>query len=97
MKKILLTISLLVSLVLLSSCANKDAVKSREDNASVPPETKADVLSIKDYFIQKENSKYVYEGQGNEYASYTVFMDYKEGNRVQLRSNNGGTEMVKVL
>ncbi len=97
MKKILIIISLLVSLVLLSSCSNKDADKPGDDNTSTPPENKTVVLKIKDYFAQKENSKYVYEGQGNEYASYTVFMDYKSGNRIQLRSNNGGTEMVKVL
>ena len=95
MKKLLLIISLLFSLVLLSSCANKDAVKPSEDNKSTPPETKAELLTIKDYYAYKENTKYVYEGQGNEYASYTVFIDYKSGNRVQLRSNNGGTEMVK--
>jgi hypothetical protein len=97
MKKLLLIFSLLLSLVLLSSCANKDAVKPSEDNKSTPPETKAELLTIKDYYAYKENTKYVYEGQGNEYASYTVFIDYKSGNRVQLRSNNGGTEMVKVL
>lgn len=39
----------------------------------------------------------MYEGQGNEYASYTVFIEDISGNRVQLRSNNGGTKMVKVL
>lgn len=97
MKKIILIISILVSLVLLNSCANKDGVKPGGDNTPTPPAPKAEVLTIKDYFAQKENSKYVYEGQGNEYASYTVFMDYKAGNRVQLRSNNGGTETVKVL
>ncbi|MHB8074405.1 GerMN domain-containing protein [Desulfosporosinus fructosivorans] len=97
MKKIFLIVSLLISLLLLSSCADKDSVKPDGDNTSTPPNTNAEVLTIKDYFGQKENSKYVYEGQGNEFASYTVFMDYKAGNRVQQRSNNGGTEMVKVL
>ena len=97
MKKFFLIIGLLLSLVLLSSCANKDAVKPSEDNKSTSPETKAELLTTKDYYSYKENTKYVYEGQGNEYASYTVFVDYKAGNRVQLRSNNGGTEMVKVL
>lgn len=97
MKKLLLIISLLLSLVLLSSCTSNDAVKPSEDNKPTPPETKAELRTIKDYYTYQENAKYVYEGQGNEYASYTVFIDYKSGNRVQLRSNNGGTEMVKVL
>ena len=95
MKKLLLIISLLLALMLLTSCAKKDDQPS-EGNQSPPPETKLD-HTIKDYFVYKENTKYVYEGQGNEYASYTVFIDYKSGNRVQLRSNNGGTETVKVL
>ena len=97
MKKVILIISLLFSLVLLSSCSNKDPVKPGEDNKPTPPEPKTELLTIKNYYSYKENTKYVYEGEGNEYASYTVFIDYKSGNRVQLRSNNGGTEMVKVL
>ena len=95
MKKILLICCLLFSLVVVSSCANKNAVKPSEGNAST--ETKAEKPTIKDYYAYKENTKYEYEGQGNEYASYTVFIDYKSENRVQIRSNNGGTEMVKVL
>ena len=94
MKKLLLIISILLSLMLLSSCAKKN-VQPSEGNQSPPPEKLEH--TIKDYYVYKENTKYVYEGQGNEYASYTVFIDYKSGNRVQLRSNNGGTEMVKVL
>ena len=54
-------------------------------------------LTIKDYFSFKENTEYVYEGKGNEYASSNVLVDYLTGNCVQLRSNNGGTEVVKVL
>lgn len=53
--------------------------------------------TIKDYFSYKENTKYVYEGNGEGYASYNVLVDYLTENRVQLRINNGGTEMVKVL
>jgi len=97
MKKFILIISIILSLVLLSSCAKKDEVKPDGNNKPTPPEPKTEVLTIKDYYSYAENTKYVYEGEGNEYASYTVFIDYKSGNRVQLRSNNGGTEMVKVL
>ena len=87
MKKFLLIICLLLSLVLLSSCANKDSVKpsgeaekSSEDTKPTTPETKPVTLTIKDYYDYKENTKYVYEGKGNEYASYNVFIDYKSGN-----------------
>lgn len=55
------------------------------------------LFTIKDYFPLKQNTKYVYEGIGNEFASYSVLVDYIVGNRIQLRTNNGGTEIVKVL
>lgn len=87
MKKILIITSLIFSLVLLSSCADKNTVPQ---DGRLP-------LTIKDYFPFEENVKYVYEGKGNEYASYNIVVDYLTENLVQLRSNNGGTEMVKVL
>ncbi|MBC8015546.1 MAG: GerMN domain-containing protein, partial [Sporomusaceae bacterium] len=87
MKNFLIVMSLIFSLVLLSSCADKN---------TVPQDNKLS-LTIKDYFSFEENTTYVYEGKGNEYASYHVLVDYLTENRVQLRSNNGGTEMVKVL
>jgi spore germination protein GerM len=53
--------------------------------------------TIKDYYPFKENMKYDYEGYGNEYADYTVYIDYIKGDRVQLRKNNGGTEVANVI
>jgi hypothetical protein len=62
------------------------------------PDTKQTTsYTIKDYYPFKENTEYNYEGQGNEYASYTVNVDYIKGDRVQLRKNNGGTEVVSVI
>jgi hypothetical protein len=55
------------------------------------------VYHIKDYYPFKSNIKYTYEGKGNEYASYTVYVDYLTDSREQIRINNGGTETVKVL
>jgi spore germination protein GerM len=95
MKRLLFITSLILSLVFLSSCANKNIVKPSEgSNAS--QETKLP-LTIKDFFSFKENTKYVYDGKGNEYASYNVLIDYLTESRVQTRTNNGGTTMVKVL
>ncbi|MDD4599495.1 hypothetical protein SDC9_03934 [bioreactor metagenome] len=87
MKKIAIVMSLILSLILLSSCTNKNAI----------PQDNQPQLTIKDYFAFEENTKYMYEGTGNEYAAYNVLVDYLSENRVQLRSNNGGTETVKVL
>lgn len=88
MKKFLLIISLILSLVFLSSCADKN---------NTNPGNGSGTAKINDYYPFKENVKYVYEGMGNEYASYNTIVDYIEGNRIQTRTNNGGTEMVKVL
>lgn len=94
MKKILFVITLLFTLILLNGCANKkDNQPPVED---LKPQETAQPLSIQDYSF-KENTSYVFAGEGNEYASYNLYVDYSENNRVQIRSNNGGTEMVKVL
>lgn len=68
----------------------KDASDAESEDTSVK-------LTIKDYYPFKENTKYTYEGKGNEYAAYTSFVDYIKDSRIQLRVNNGGTEVVKVL
>ena len=63
------------------------------DNSKVTVAT----ATIGDYYPFEKNIKYKYAGVGNEYATYSVFVDYLSGNRQQIRVNNGGTETVKVL
>lgn len=53
--------------------------------------------TIGDYYPYTENVTMVYEGQGNEFASYTTFVDYIDGDKIQIRTNNGGTEYVTVM
>ena len=91
MKKLI--ILLLIMVIILTSCNN---VNKNDNN---PPNTndKPTELFIENYFPFTENTKYVYEGEGNEYASFTVFTDYITDNRIQTRTNNGGTELVKVI
>ena len=87
MKKILLF--LIVSIMVLASC----------DMAPRPgePDNQKEKLSIVDYYPITENTKYSYEGKGNEFASYSVYVDYAANNRIQTRTNNGGTESINVL
>ena len=54
-------------------------------------------LKIEDYYPMKENTRYVYEGTGNEYASYNVMIDYVKEGKVQQRIDNGGTMMVNII
>ena len=91
MKKLIIVIMLL-SLILIAACnGNVKDNNNNNDGVKIP------VLAIKDYFPFTENSKYMYTGEGNEYASYTVYTDYITETRVQTRTNNGGTEIVKVI
>ncbi|SEK46190.1 Sporulation and spore germination [Carnobacterium iners] len=86
--------------------SSKESLKSSEtDDSSITEssinsdESKEIVTEnqLADYFPETANKEYVYIGEGNEYASYDVFTDYEANNSKQTRTNNGGTEVVKVL
>ncbi len=94
-----LIIIFMIVIMLLTSCVN-----SKNNEPNLPPDEGSDdtviestELSIKDYFPFTENTMYEYAGEGNEYATYTVFTDYTTDTRIQTRTNNGGTETVKVI
>ena len=70
-----------------SAAPAADAVR-----AAVPAE-----YSVSDYFPFVPNRTVVYRGIGNEYAAYTAYPDYIFDNRIQMRSNNGGTETIKII
>jgi hypothetical protein len=56
-------------------------------------------LTIEDYFPMEADTEYIYEGEGNEFASYRRYVDYIDvaNKKLQTRTNNGGTETVRVL
>lgn len=87
--------SVLLSLIFLGGCGtNQNNPPNEPPNNSEQP-AQEDMLA--NCLAYQENTKYVYEGQGNEYASFTTYVDYFKGDKVQLRTNNGGTETVRVL
>lgn len=95
MKKYIIMITSVLSLTFLLSCT-----KAVDDDkkGGIPNENPAsESLKVEDYYPIKENVKYTYEGSGNEYASYTVYIDYTSENRVQQRVDNGGTVLAKVI
>jgi hypothetical protein len=87
MKKLLLI--LLVLAVIFTACENTTPQPEEPNNVKE--------ASIAEYYPISENTKYTYAGEGNEFASYTVFIDYVSNNRIQNRTDNGGTESVNVL
>lgn len=60
-------------------------------------QTPTDTATIHDYYPFTKNVEMVYEGQGNEFASYNTYVDYINSDKIQIRTNNGGTEFVTVL
>ncbi len=81
----------------ISTLAPKDVKDS--NTAGDGQQERPQALKIEDYYPIKANAEYTYEGKGNEYAAYTRVTDYIDlaNNKVQLRSNNGGTETVDVI
>lgn len=99
MKKNTYVILVVITLLLLTGCnkglaSNNPPPKVIDNSQSKDNESKS---KIDNYYPFEKDIKYMYEGTGNEYATYSVQVDYLKENRQQIRVNNGGTEMVKVF
>lgn len=118
MKKLQITASVLLLILLLSGC---NRAKQNENNSTAvtpttqpvvtlvptvtPEDNNADAvidektLSIKDYFPLQADTEYIYSGEGNEFAAYNRYIDFIDltANRIQTRTNNGGSETVRVI
>lgn len=93
MKKIISYIAFIcITASVLSGCADPDTQSPGE--SEVPEPVKK--VSVEAYLQSEANTKYTYEGEGIEFASYVSWVDYKADGSLQLRSNNGGTEAVNV-
>lgn len=87
MKKSFILIFLFVFIISITGC-----VMGPADNGDG-----GEAGNAADYFPIEENTRYVFEGYGNEYAPYDVYIDYTGAGKVQQRINNGGTELVAVF
>lgn len=107
MKKAVMAILLCFVLIGFLACGTSKDNPS-EDEPSNPDITNQDaeeptdnyeIITVKDLYPINIDNKYSYAGVGNEFASYTVFTDYidKNNKRVQIRTNNGGTETIEVI
>lgn len=92
-KKAALSMALCLFLSVLAGCKNEDSVPNAgsSDSATTTQFQAADFLPI------TKNTKYLYQGEGNEYASYSVYNDYTSANQIQQRVDNGGTVSARVL
>jgi hypothetical protein len=81
-----------------NSIVDKNNYKKNSTNHTNDENKKQETqLNIQDYYPIKENTRYIYEGTGNEFASYNVYNDYISGEKVQQRINNGGTVIASVI
>lgn len=85
--KFILAIVLLMLCVVVSGCqknsSNGDVIKLPE--------------KISDYYPFSPDTILHYKGVGNEFAQKVVSVDFIKGNRIQLRTNNGGTVVVDIM
>ncbi len=82
----------------LSGCTSQNAPQpTLGTQESASPTDAADTAAVSDYFPITGNTRYVYQGEGNEFASYDVYNVFTSENRVQQRIDNGGTVVTKVI
>lgn len=103
-KRLLLVLVTIFVAVLLAGCAGIEGKKNvRRTDTPGKSKTeqkgvsKPEVLKPGDCFPLTEGSIWEYEGSGNEYASFTREVLYAEGNRSQVKEDNGGTVSAAVF
>lgn len=95
-KKVLLLLMTLVLAGLLLGCA----IGGESAGRSAPEEKGDDrVIAVKpgDFFPHAVGNLWEYEGFGNEYASFRREVLYAEGNRFQVKEDNGGAVSTAVF
>lgn len=99
MKNKILFIILIATMVFISACSDpqKPTKPTETDTPKEQNEGNEEKLKLGEYYPIKENVRYVYEGSGNEFAGYDVYIDYIKANKVQRRVNNGGTVVAEVI
>jgi hypothetical protein len=80
----------LIFVLLFTSC-------SKPPNEVVEKKNPTPSSKITDYYPFTENLRMQYEGEGNEYASKDVYVDFIKNNRIQIRVITGGTTLAQVL
>lgn len=61
-----------------------------------PPEQKAPAAKPGLYFPLALGSSWAYQGEGNEYATFSREVIFASGSRAQMREDNGGTVMAMI-
>jgi len=89
-------LGLLFVFTFLTGCASSPA-ENTPPSVPGPSTDKTPGRTLEEYYPFLENVRYEYVGEGNEFASFIATVDFLEGDKIQLRQNNGGTETIRVL
>lgn len=89
MRKILALVFVILSILLLLSGCEKMELKERQ--------VETEKLTIKDYYPIMENFKIQYIGVNSHFSQKITFVEFIEGNRVQLKNKFGDKSEIKVL
>lgn len=107
MKKFLMSICFSLLLAGLFGCGTNTGTTPSPAPASpsaAPTETvspsaspSAETGTVEDYYPIRENTHYIYAGEGFEYAAYDAYIDYATDTKAQLRQDNTGTVLARVV
>ncbi len=79
------------------SMEDSSSPESATEESEISSEAGQNSYTLQNLFPFEENTQRIYEGTGGEFAGYTEYVDFIQDNRIQLRMNNGGTEIVRVI
>jgi len=91
MKRLSIVILIVLSFCLVIGC--KTAANNNTNNNINPPQ----VDKAADYLPLTKGSNWDYEGEGNEYASFTRQVLFTKGNLAQTSDDNGGTVITRII
>lgn len=90
---------LIFAMLIITATTLGCTAKQPEVTTPAPAPTPAPAVEEKDisaYMPMKVGYLWEYEGEGNEYASYTSKIEFAENNRYQEAQDNGGTVMANI-
>lgn len=98
MSRIIKLASFVLLFTFFSRCGTANsAAETMKQAAEAAEDALSQIGGIEEYFPIAADTRYVYEGQGNEFASYEVYTEYAAGSRIQQRIVSPGTSSVRVI
>lgn len=88
----------MITLMFAAGCGQASAPKNTTPGSNtVAPPLQNTTPSMQSYFPITSGSSWSYQGEGNEYASFTREVSYMQNNRGQFKESNGGTVTTQVF